>query len=209
MRFIKSIKKLTAFMLAISATPLLANEQPHSGISNTTSVTFQRLTLKDDSQKELGLGSAADALTLAYKRNNLSSNTVFTVGLGFVSYDDQAQFYQTVKINNGHTERRSSQVESLLLEADYGIQYYFDAANKNYWNLRAGFTTLPFAKRTIKQSNEICSGCKEDKFTIQGGAYAAFGVGHYFSKVELSLDVRKYAAGDLNNSVVLGLGYYF
>ncbi len=187
----------------------LAGNAAAAGVSSTTTIAVQHFTLKDESQQELGLGDAANALELFYKRNNRDSGTVFTAGVGFASYDDQAKINQNVTINGGRIESRRSEVRSLIVEVDYGIQRYLDTAQKNYWNLRAGYTALPLAKRTTKQSGETCNGCAEEKFTIDGGAYGAFAVGHYFSKAELSLEYRQYAGGDLNNGLLFNVGFSF
>jgi hypothetical protein len=197
-------------LLVSFAVNLYAQTSSKSGIHSITTVNVEHLGLNPDSAKELGLGKYANSINLSYRRANIDNGRLLNMGVGLVYYDDNAQFNETVNINGtSATDNRNSQVQSLSVEADYGLLKLMGAQRNHYWTLRGGYTGLPFGKRTTKKSNEICSGCREENVNIKGGAYGVIGIGHYFEKAELSLEYRQYVSGDLNNSIRLGFGYGF
>lgn len=208
--FVTSIT-LSCHLLFISFSfNALAQASGKTGINSNTTINVERLSLKSDSAEELGLGKYANAINITYRRANLDNGRLLNMGFGLVYYDDDAQFNETVHINGGPvTDDRNSQVQSLSFEADYGLLNLMGDQQINYWTLRAGYTGLPFGKRTAERDNEVCNSCREDNVKIKGGAYGVVGIGHYFERSELSLEYRQYASGDLNNSVRLSFGYGF
>jgi hypothetical protein len=206
-----SIMKKLLSLLIISTTNLLAaatyaeGTQPDATLSRTTA-NLERFSLKPEASTDLGVGQYANALSGTRRWYNTQTATTLNVGLGIVFYDDAARFKQDVTLSGtNYTETRSSQVTSMLLEADYGWLKYFGEQQKNYWTLRGGYTLLPLAKRDIGS----CIDCRKDRVDIKGGAYGVVGFGHLFGSTEVLIEYRHYATGDLNSGLRLGLGMGF
>ena len=199
---------LAALCLAASTSAFADNyrqQQDYSGWSWSGNV--DHISIKNDvaNRPDIQIGSQATALGLAAEYFTSSSEMTYSVGLNYIMYNDNNEFYQYVDNYWNGTSYQQSDANAMMLYVEAGPKYRLGADGMSFFTARAGGSWIFDSTRSISN----CSDCYSEDLNINGGLYGTLGIGHNFGNVEISLQFQQYFTGDLDNSVRLKVSSSF
>jgi len=194
-----TIRVLTG-LLALASLPVSAAEQYQTKVYGPTSgwswsAHVDRLNIDKKIATEEGVDPWFTAVGGAGEYYFEDSDMILSLGLSMVFYDDNEAFSQVVRDYWGYGYYDSSDATGGQAFIEYGPQYRFGAAEKSFFSIRAGLSSIFFSSRSISG----CSNCFSEDINVDGGAYGALGVGHRLGPIDLGLHFYQYFGGDLDN----------
>jgi len=157
-------------------------------------VNVDKLSIDKDVAWYNWVDNKAWLIGLSAEHFNSANDFTYTIGVDFVSYDDDASFSQYT--NHGY---KSSDADGMLLYIEAGNKLRFGARGDSFVNVKVGANTMIGSERGIGN----CSNCYSEDINIDGGLYGVVGVGHSFNSFDVSLNFKQYFSGDLDNSIGL------
>ncbi|MBN1378171.1 MAG: hypothetical protein JXA04_02950 [Gammaproteobacteria bacterium] len=150
------------------------------------------------------------ALTLGgYAEFQSDSLLALTMGVEYLSYDDNAEFSQWVVaeylFDDDETYHESSDAYAFSGYVDAGPRWQFGTNKNSYFTVAAGFNTALVSERAIPN----CRNCRSEDIEIDGGGYIKLAVGAKAGAVNLGLLYRQFFSGDYDNAVYITIGSGF
>ncbi|MDA7686454.1 hypothetical protein N9172_00460 [bacterium] len=200
------MKRIIIILSVLVIYPVYANDQEQLSIANSWrySVFVSETSFDSDlADKELIEDSAT---TFGVDADYYSRRWMSSVGLEFISYDDNNGFSQLVEgtglFNDGDVSTESSDANAFALNVATGAYWSFGARDKNLAIVQVGFSEIFNSERSI----DNCDDCFKDDIDVDGGAFAKVGLVHSWSALSVGLHVKQYLSGDIDNSILISFG---
>jgi len=150
----------------------------------------------------VGDGANVFGFNLEYDLN--VSYLVVNTGMGFVMYDDFAEFSQTVVgdgwLNSGDITSESSDATALNLFAEIGPNYRVGDNGSIALTARLGYGGLVLSERSIAN----CEDCYSEDIDLSGGAYGVIGASVDVGETStIGAQYRSYFGGDIESGARL------
>lgn len=202
--------RLLPLCAALASLPALADPEyvsktygPTSGWSWSGHV--DKINIDKTAAAEQGIEDSLIAIGGAAEYYTGDSDMTLSIGLSFISYDDNAEFGQYVEDYWGDGYYSSSDASGGQAFIEYGPKYKFGANDQSFFTVRGGLSGIFFSERSISS----CSNCYSEDIDIDGGAYGVLGIGQKLGYLDLGLQFHQYFTGDLDNGFRLKLSSSF
>lgn len=140
------------------------------------------------------------AFGMSFDIDYISNNWITTLSTEYLSYDDNAEFSQTVVgqgfINNGDLSDESSDASGLLVGIAIGKLFFFGESNDITVIGQVGINAMLYSERSIA----FCDNCYSEDIDIDGGAFIKAGVVKDINQFSFGLHTKFYLSGDQLNS---------
>lgn len=170
---------------------------------------YENLSFDSEAAYEEGIGDSADVIGLMGEYEFGVASLAVGMGLGFVDYDDEAEFRQLVEedrlFGDDDVRLETSDASALNYYLEFGPNYQFGEAQFFELSIKAGYSGMIASERTI----EYCSNCREEDIDINGGVYGLLGASFNVNSVNFGLQYRQFASGDIDNGVKVFGQYRF
>ncbi len=202
----KTILTSIAALLSFNA---FANENNDSDYGFWTyNGAIGKTSLNSDNARKEGIDE--EAMSYGFYGNYHKGQLLTSLGLDFVSYDDNEGFSETViqqgGWDDGDISRRSSDASAFLLSAAFGPKFYLGEQQSTFAYLQGGYGLLTYSERSIGS----CSNCSSEDIDIEGGVFANGGIKTNLGAISVGVDYRQYLSGDgLENAFSLTIGSAF
>jgi hypothetical protein len=210
----KFITACTFIVCGFGSPLVLAHNQPAYGSwSIATNLDHINIDSEAANRPDVMVDDSATALGVAGEYLFSGSDMAFAVGLNYIMYNDNNEFSQYVEDNwnddwyddwdDGSYEE--SDATAFMLFAEVGPKIYFGPDELSFFSVRGGASVIFDSTRSIS----FCSDCYSEDINLDGGLYGALGIGHSFSRFDLSLQFQQYFTGDIDNSLRLKAAFNF
>lgn len=189
---------LLALLCSPATTMAYTGQNSYSGWSLSGEIGTMNIDSEVANQQYID--DSATIFGFAAERYSSDSDFTFTVGLDFISYNDNNSFAQNT--TDGY---KSSDASAMLIFAEFGPKIRFGTDNSNYFIAHGGASHVFNSERSVS----FCSDCYSEKIDVDGGFYGILGVGHSFNSFDLDLQYQQYFSGDFDNSLRLKLSFTF
>lgn len=185
---------LTAALMATTTSALADTRQNAVTSGWSWGVNIDQLNLDKDAAWYNWVDDKALLIGVSAEHFNSANDFTYTLGVDFVSYDDENGFSQ-----NTNYGRKSSSASGMLIYIEAGNKLRFGNRGENFFNVKVGANSMLGSERSIGN----CSNCYSEDINIDGGLYGVVGIGHSFDVFDVALNFKQYFSGDLDNSLGL------
>jgi hypothetical protein len=151
-----------------------------------------------------GIGDHATAIGFAAERYTNTSENTLSLGMSFIFYNDDDEFYQETCGYDG-CGYDESEADGLTAFIEYGPKTQFGADKLSFYTVRLGATGMLYSERGIPN----CSGCYDEHIDIDGGLYGVLGIGRSSGYIDWSFQFQQYFTGDIDNVLRLKISSAF
>jgi len=196
----KNLRNITLLSLLCSPLTAMASAANNDFSGWNWSGEIGTLNIDSTVADQQYIEDSATLFGFAAERYSNNSDFTFTMGLDFISYDDNNSFVQNT--TDGY---KSSDASAMLIFAEFGPKVRFGEDNMNYFIAHGGVSHVFGSERSVA----FCSDCDSQKIDVDGGFYGILGVGHSFNSFDLDLQFQQYFTGDFDDSLRLKLSFSF
>lgn len=192
--------------LGFSSNMVLAHSQSsYSGWSWSGNIEHISIDPEVANRPDIQLGDTATAIGIAGEYFDYDSDMTYSLGLSYISYNDNNEFYQYVYDDWYGISYEQTDAAAVMAFIEVGQKIRFGSDHMNFFSARGGVNGIFASDRSI----DNCHNCYSEDLDIDGGFYGVVGVGHSFNYLDVELQFLQYFSGDLDNSLRLKISSSF